>query len=236
MYLPSGEKATAYTRDEPSVNWRSSLLVAVSHKRAVLSQLPVSTCLPSGEKATTRTTDEWPMNWRISLPVALSHRRAVLSQLPVSTCLPSGEKAAASTLAEWPVNWRISLPVALSHKSAVLSELPVSTCLPSGEKHTLVTGEECPNCATSWGRVGCSPGRLVWTSSAAASAKPRSVPAVTMQKKKRIICSPFNLNYLQRQSRPVSIRQSHLISAPAASPPRPPPARPTHRAWPLRPR
>ena len=96
----------------------------LSHKRAVLSALPVSTCWPSGEKAAAWIADEWPRNRRSSLPVALSHERAVRSSLPVSTSLPSEEKAAALIQLECPVNRRSSLPVAQSHKCAVLSQLP----------------------------------------------------------------------------------------------------------------
>ncbi len=65
----------------------------MSHRRAVLSDDPVSTRMPSGLKATELTEPSCPLKARISLPVAASHRRAVSSNDPVSTRMPSEPKA-----------------------------------------------------------------------------------------------------------------------------------------------
>jgi hypothetical protein len=67
-----------------------------SHKRTVLSILPVARNLPSGDQDTARTQLVWPFSVCFGVPVSQSHMRAVLSPLPVASLLEdSGEKAVA---------------------------------------------------------------------------------------------------------------------------------------------
>src|SRR5512135_2323647 len=115
------------------MNWRSSCPLSTSHKRAVLSQLPVARVLPSGEKATLATPSVWPLKVRIGSQVSAFHRRAVLSTLAEATVLPSGEKASSHTGAVCPVNSQIVAPVCASSSRGVPAALPASRRLPSAE-------------------------------------------------------------------------------------------------------
>ena len=54
-----------------------------SHRRTVLSMLPVAIVLPSGDQLTTRTQLVWPFKVCTGVPVSQSHILAVESPLPV---------------------------------------------------------------------------------------------------------------------------------------------------------
>ena len=69
---PFGEKATEFTGAVWPVKRRSSLPLAVSQSRAVLSQLPVNTAWPCGEKDTEDTRAVWPVKRHSSSPLAAS--------------------------------------------------------------------------------------------------------------------------------------------------------------------
>src|SRR5438445_4931769 len=73
--LPSGDQATKPTLDSRPSNRRTSLPVAGSHRRIVLSSLAEASVLPSGDQANDLTCWLGPASWQTSLPVAGSHRR-----------------------------------------------------------------------------------------------------------------------------------------------------------------
>ena len=76
------------------MNCCNSWPVAASHRRAVLSSLPVSTCWPSGENATLTTRGWGRGTAAIRWPVATSHSRAVPSKLAGEDGLAVGRKDA----------------------------------------------------------------------------------------------------------------------------------------------
>ena len=99
--LPSGVKATQSQPCVEAVIRFSSLPVAASHTRSVLSKLLVATRLPSFDQDTAVMAPVWPEPDADSLPVAKSQIRSVPGAVaksvprkwPTATFLPSGEKA-----------------------------------------------------------------------------------------------------------------------------------------------
>ena len=109
--LPSAENCALLTRSPWPRNTCTSRPLAVSHKRAVLSQLAVTAVLPSGENCALRTGPSWPRNTCTSRPLAVSHKRAVLhhSRSPpschrrrIARCVPGLHGRAIPAL---PVRW-----------------------------------------------------------------------------------------------------------------------------------
>ena len=96
---PSGENATDKTAFVTAtvetglalsrLNRHRALPVEISHRIAVLSQLPVTTRRPSGESATEETGPSCAARVRMGLPLAESHIFAVRSSLPVTINLSS---------------------------------------------------------------------------------------------------------------------------------------------------
>ncbi len=111
-----------------------------SHRRAVLSQQPVTIILPSRRNASELTRPGCTIGRPMSRPVATSHRRAVLSLLPDMTVLPSGLNPTDRKFhRRCPMRLASCRPVTVSHSLAVLSLLPVRINLPSGLKASAET-------------------------------------------------------------------------------------------------
>src|SRR5262249_55667768 len=89
-YLPSRERATAWTGRGCSRGGPTALPVAVSQRRAVPSSLAVATVRLSELKATCCTDSRCTSGRPSDRPVAADHSRAVRSLLPVITVSPSG--------------------------------------------------------------------------------------------------------------------------------------------------
>ena len=209
---PSGLKATLETVLWWPVNWSSSLPVATSHSRTVLSELPLASARPSGLKATLQTQAWWPVNWRSSLPLATSHSRTVLSALPLASRVPvraeghapdgvfvAGELAA------------VSLPLAASHSRTVLSTLPLASARPSGLKATLLTEAWWPVNWRSSLPLAVSHSRTVLSSLPLASARPSGLKATLLTE------AWWPVNW--RSSLPLAVSHSRTVlsSLPLAS-------------------
>src|SRR6266478_1603901 len=101
-----------------------------SHRRTVLSALPVTSQWLSGLIATALTAPLWPRSTMGLAAVSFalrSHRRAVLSALPVTDQWLSGLIPTALTSSSWPRSTMGLAAVSFalrSHRRAVLSKLP----------------------------------------------------------------------------------------------------------------
>src|SRR6185369_12963148 len=90
---PSGEKATAATRESWPVNVARSWPVFGSQSFMVLSSPPVATVLPPGEKATAETSNLCPTSSTNCCAVVTSQSFIVLSLLALASFFASFEKA-----------------------------------------------------------------------------------------------------------------------------------------------
>ena len=166
---PAAVRADGEAVDAPSCPRRTTGLAAGSwavrsHRRAVLSRLPVTSQWPSGLMARAVMLPSCPR--RTSGLVAgsravRSHRRAVLSSLPVTSQRPSGLKARAVDGALCPA--KTSPPVLLS---TCLSESSAATACCSSARRLECTASR----ARSRLRCGCG-----YNSSKACAANHRAV-------------------------------------------------------------
>src|SRR5262249_51053665 len=122
----------------------SDFPVAASHKRTVLSQLPVARVLPSGENATATTAPWCPRSKALTFLDETSHNTTSPGRLatkcpattPMASVLPSGEKETALQSLPGVVNAAICRLDGSSHKRAVLSKLAAASVRLSGENAT----------------------------------------------------------------------------------------------------
>lgn len=100
--LSLGKKTTILTKPVWSLRVCSSLPVAASQSRTVLSSEPNTSYSSSGEKVTDVTELVWSSSVYSIAPVAVFQSRTVLFYEPDAICLSSGEKATEVTELVWP--------------------------------------------------------------------------------------------------------------------------------------
>ncbi|KAJ7197983.1 hypothetical protein GGX14DRAFT_667304 [Mycena pura] len=139
--MMQGGNGTESTGSPCPSSFCSSVPVAASQIRTVLSDEPDTMRVPSGENATDQTASPWPSSFCSSVPVAVSQIRTVLSDEPDTMREPSGENATDKTWLPCPSSFWPVPTVEPAAALAAMTGVPKDRTLPANGIPCLDTGD-----------------------------------------------------------------------------------------------
>ena len=178
---------------------------AASHRRMVLSQLPLASVSPSGLNATLRTVAVCPVRSACAPPCRIPETDGLIPT-PRRERPAIGTECNALTLSVCPVSVRLCVPDAVSQRRMVLSPLPDARVRPSGLNAMLLTLSVCPVSVCLCVPDAASQRRMVVSSLPLASVRPSRTERDAFNESVcpliAISCWDFALSYSSRSTSP----------------------------------